>query len=190
MKKIITTLLIGIFLITSASALDTLKPAKLNQEYKILQTCASCTFVNISVSNINGLIISNAEMTNNGSGVWTYDFTPTTTGRYDVTGVGDLNGDNTSFAASFEVSPSGLIGTLGFYFIILILSIGIIIFGFKIEDPWVIVLGGFSMILVGLYTMFYGIDGIKDTTYTWGIGIITLMLGCYFSIRASVETMS
>jgi len=37
--------------------------------------------------------------------------------------------------------------------------------------------------------MFNGIDGIKDPVYTWGLGIITLMLGAYFSIRASIETI-
>ena len=91
MNKIITFMLLGLFLINLTTALDTLKPAKLNQEYTILQTCASCTYINISISNINGLVEPNVVMINNGSGVWEYYYTPTTTGRYDVTGVGEAS---------------------------------------------------------------------------------------------------
>jgi hypothetical protein len=188
-KNILTILLIGIFLISSASALETMKPATLNEEYIIEQTCASCSYVNVTVSNTNGIIFYNAEMANNGSGVWMYNFTPTQVGRHDAKGIGDINGEGTSFASSFQVEAGGLTGTLGFYFIILILSAGAILLGFYINDPWVVILGGFGLIFVGIFTMFNGIDGIRDPVYTWGLGIITLMLGCYFSIRASIESM-
>ncbi len=188
-SRILLTLMIITFLSFNVSALDTMKPATLNQEYTIEQTCASCTFVNVTVSNTDGIIFSNIGMADNGSGVWIYKFTPTQVGRHDAKGVGDINGETTSFASSFQVEAGGLTGTLGFYFIILILSAGAIVLGFYINDPWVVVLGGFGLIFVGLFTMFNGIDGIKDPIYTWGLGIITLMLGCYFSIRAAAETI-
>ena len=173
----------------NVSALDTIKPGEINQEYEVLQTCATCSYVNISISNVDGLLISNVEMVDNGSGVWTYSFTPMAIGRYDITGVGDIDGSEESFSYYFPVTSSGLTGTLGFYFLILILSVGIIILGFKLDDPWIVILGSFGLILVGLFTMFYGIDGMKDTVYTWGLGIIILMLGCYISIRSAMETM-
>lgn len=91
---------------------------------------------------------------------------------------------------SFNIESSNLNLTIGFYFILLILSMGIVILGFYIKDYWVIVLGGFGMILLGLFLLFYGIDGFKDTAYTWGIGIIILVLGGYFSIRGSLESLS
>jgi len=56
------------------SSLETLKPAKLNQEYIALQTCANCTYINITLSRLNQVIITNVPMTNNGSGTWTYNF--------------------------------------------------------------------------------------------------------------------
>lgn len=183
------TLVIITLLSFSVSALETMKPATLNQEYTVEQTCASCTYVNLTVSNTNGIIFSNVEMVENGSGVWIYKFTPTQVGRHDAKGIGNINGDATSFASSFQVKAGGLTETLGFYFIILILSAGAILLGFYINDPWVVVLGGFGLIFVGIFTMFNGIDGIRDPIYTWGLGIITLMLGCYFSIRAAAETM-
>ena len=188
-SRILLTFIIITFLSFNVMALETMKPATLNQEYVIEQTCASCSYVNVTLSNTNGIIFSNIQMTDNGSGVWIHTFTPTQVGRHDAKGVGDIDGVATSFASSFEVEGGGLTGTLGFYFIILIVAVGIIILGFAINDPWVVVLGGFGLIFVGLFTMFNGIDGIKDPVYTWGLGIILLMLGAYFSIRAAAETM-
>lgn len=185
--KILLTLMIITLFAVNVSALDTLKPAKLNQEYTILQTCASCSFVNISISNINGLVDSNIAMTNNGSGVWTYNFNPTEIGRHDVTGIGDLGGSSTSFATYFIVSSSGLTGTLGFNFIILILSLGIIALGFMLRDPIIVILGSFGLYFIGLYILFFGVDGFKDPVYTWAIGVIILMLAVYISIRSAYE---
>ena len=107
MKKKYFILIVGIFLIGFVSALISLPPAKLNQEYIIKQTCSSCTHINITISNINGIILNNVEMSNNGSGTWVYDFTPTILGRHEVTGEGDLDGTNTGFATYFPVTPNG-----------------------------------------------------------------------------------
>ncbi len=103
-----TILLLFIFLVTtSVTATDILKPAEFNKTYTILQTCATCTFVNITVSNVNGITVSNQLMTNNGSGVWKFDITPLIISRHDVTGVGDKDGTPQSFVTYFEVTPSG-----------------------------------------------------------------------------------
>lgn len=105
---------ISLMLISNVSAQgDILKPATFNKSYTILQTCATCTFVEITVSSVEGIIVSNQQMTNNGSGVWNYSLTPTLMSRHDVTGQGDLGGINTSFATFFEVSPSGKIVSTG-----------------------------------------------------------------------------
>jgi len=188
-KILLTILFISMFLITSVNALETLKPAKLNEQYVITQTCSSCSFVNLTLSNQEGIILSNQEMTLNGSGVWVYEYIPLIVGRHDVAGVGDLDGINTNFATYFDVTPSGFTSTLGFYFLIFLIPASLIVFGFKIEDNWVIILGGFALTFVGLYILFFGIDTIKDPTYTFGFGIITLMTGAYFGIRGSYEAV-
>ncbi len=100
-------------LITNIAAVDILKPAKVNTNYTVLQTCASCTFVNVTISNVNGIIISDQAMTDSGSGVWSFDITPTVVSRHDVNGLGDLNGVDTSFATFFDVTPSGKIVSTG-----------------------------------------------------------------------------
>jgi len=156
----------------------------------ILQSCATCTYANVSIFRGNETLVDNMAMSNSGAS-WSYSYcNDGTQGRYDVVGFGDLDGSPTSFDAMyFKVTPSGFYLSLGFYFLVLILSIGVVWFGFHIEDNWVIVLGGFGLILFGLLILFYGLDSFKDTTYTWGLGIITIMLGAYFSVRGSYEAL-
>jgi hypothetical protein len=108
MNKSLCIIMFLIILIgmVSANSLPSLKPAKINEDYTILQICADATYINISLSNINGLILSNQPMTLNGS-VWTYNFTPTNLGRHDVGYISD--GCEKSGASYFEVTPSGSI---------------------------------------------------------------------------------
>jgi len=188
MKKLLLTLFIGMFLISCVSALNELQPAKLNENYIIKQTCATCSYVNISVSNIDGFVLNNVEMSNNGSGVWTYNYIPLNVGRYDVIGKGDLSGTDTSFATSFEVTGSGFVDTLGFYILILILSLGIVMFGISLSDAPITILGSFGLYFLGLWILFNGIDNLKDPTYyTWAIGLIVLGLAVYISFKSAYE---
>ena len=190
LNKILILMLVCLLVLPMVFGLETLKPAKLNQEYIIVQTCATCSYVNISVSNQEGFLFVNQEMTLNGSGIWTYNYTPTNIGRYDVTGIGDLDGDATSFATYFDVTPSGYVGTLGFYFLILILSGGIIILGLWKQDAPIVILGSFGLYFVGLFILFNGIVEIKDTVYTWAIGLIVLMLASYISLKSAYELIT
>jgi len=176
----------GIFV----SALDSLGTFKQNDCINISQVCDDATFISISsVTYPNSTrAIEQVNMTSLGSGEYVYEFTNTSTsGRYDVRGISD--GCDKTFATYFEITPSGFVGTLGFYIIILILSLGLIILGYSIEDAWVIVLGGMGLILVGLFILLYGINGIKDSAYTYSFGIITIMAGAYFAVRGALEKM-
>lgn len=79
----------------------------------IKQTCGSCSYINATISYPNSSIaVSNQGMSNQGGGVWTYEFCNTTKlGRYDINGKGDLQGTPTGFDVLwFEISPNG--GTL------------------------------------------------------------------------------
>jgi len=133
---VITALFMVMFLIGFTSALVTLKPAEINEPYLILQTCSGAGYINISVSNLEGLVLTNKEMINNGS-VWYYNFTPDTIGRHDVSYISD--GCEMSGASYFDVTgngknnPDGVIVvlfsicfliTMGFLVYSLILSIG------------------------------------------------------------------
>jgi len=110
MKKIIICLVLGIFLLAGASALDSQGTFKQNDCVNISQTCATCTYVNISsISNKDDSnLISNVAMTSFGNGEWRYEFCNTSTlGRYDVKGIGDVNGVDTSFAVYFDITYNG-----------------------------------------------------------------------------------
>jgi hypothetical protein len=89
-----------------------------------------------------------------------------------------------------EVTPSGFIGTLGFYILILVLSFGIIILGLSLQDAPIVILGSFGLYFIGLYILFYGLVGMKDLTYTWGIGLIILGLAFYISVKSAWELIT
>jgi len=112
-NKIILTIIVGLFLISMASAsLDSLGTFQQDECFNISQTCATCTYVNISsVSSINDSnLISNVPMTDFGNGEWRYKFCNTSTlGRYDVKGMGDVSGVDSSFAIYFDITYKGYV---------------------------------------------------------------------------------
>lgn len=64
MKKILTILLLGIFLINLSSAIDCWGTFKQNTEIQLIQKCPSCSYVNItSITYPNGTVFLNEEMT-------------------------------------------------------------------------------------------------------------------------------
>lgn len=95
--------------------------------------------------------------------------------------------DTTTGKECREVTTDGLQVSNTFYFLILALSLGIVIFGIAIKDAPVTILGSFGLYFISIYTLFNGIVGIKDPVYTWGIGLIILGLAMYISIRSAYE---
>lgn len=141
MKKIILFLFMFCFLIATVSAVEILKPASVNHSYIVLQTCSSCTFVNVTISNVNGIIFANEPMTLNGSGVWTFNLTPTIASRHDVAGIGNIDGVDTSFTTFFEVTGSGKVASTGdsilyslFSIILLVIISGLFFFVFIVPN--------------------------------------------------------
>jgi hypothetical protein len=68
-------------------------PVKQGGEALIKQGCGTCTYMNVSIAYPNSSIaVSNAQMTNEGGGLWSYSFSDTNSlGRYDVITCGDIN---------------------------------------------------------------------------------------------------
>ncbi len=95
----------------------------------VKQTCASCTYVNVSISYPNStLAVINEGMINQGGASWALEFCDTLDkGRYDIMGSGDLAGTDTGFdVLYFETSSTGTELTQAkalSYTIILIVSI-------------------------------------------------------------------
>lgn len=95
----------AVLLIGSVSALDYMRDAKINQDYTILQSCSDATWVNVSVSNLEGNVFVNKPMVLNGT-QWEYNFTPTELGRHDATYI--MDGCEQTQASYFMVTLSGI----------------------------------------------------------------------------------
>lgn len=132
MKKLIIFLLCLVFLIPllPAQQVQTLGTFKQNTDIILYQTCADCTYNNISYVSAPNLtsIISNVPMTQSGT---TFSYTlvsnyTQTFGRYLVCGFGNPSSTKTSWCYDFYINgtgreePSGMITT---FFIITFLFI-------------------------------------------------------------------
>ncbi len=129
MKKILLTLILGVFLISFAFAqIQSLGTFKLGDDINLIQTCDNCTFNNItSVLYPNSTqTIGEFEMTKRGT---IYNFTlsadnVTEIGTYIVNGFGDLDGVDTVWNYNFEITSFGTkISNSGIIYAVLLLII-------------------------------------------------------------------
>jgi hypothetical protein len=163
--------------------------------FNIFATCDNCTYMNLTILSPNGtVLVENSAMTNVTS-MYYYNYTFCNTHalgthpiifNYDE----DYSGYLESEADFFDVTPTGNADNIGFYFILLILSLGIIILGFILKDAPITIIGSFGLYFIGLHILFYGINGLKDPVYTWAIGLLILCLAAYISTRSSWELIS
>lgn len=149
--KWVNFLILGIFILAFApltiATNDQQLKVKQGDCTNLTQTCASCTYVNISsISNReNSTLVSNVAMYYFGNAEWRYEFCDTDfLGRYDVKGQGDINGIDSSFKTDFIVSINGEDDVqdkglafifIGIFFIILIITIIYLRKEFD-EDKW------------------------------------------------------
>ncbi len=168
----------------------------------IRQTCASCTYVNVSVSYPNStLAITNVGMTNAGGGTWTYLFNDTKTlGRYDITGSGDLEGTPTSFdVLYFDINEYGIAASLFALYTILYLILifaGYLFYykfatnnGKSIKDPNFLYWVAFYNLVLFVIIEIYGFGGV-DTLIVDIIKMISLGSGVYFLFTAISNTVN
>lgn len=190
MRKIII-LMIGMFLFSFAFvSADSIGTFKLNQKMQITNYCSSadCAYANITSIQLpdGSFTYLNEAMTQTGND-FNYSYTPTQTGTYTFKTCSNPNAETLCESDTFDVTPNGAKSSLGFYILIFVLIVGLMVWGYSAEDYTPIFMGSFIMVLAGLYVLFYGLDGLKDPVYTWGIGIILLMIGGYLGIRAGVD---
>lgn len=104
-------ILVFISLVTSAS--EELGTFKQNDCIRLIQVCSNCTQTNItSITFPNGTLALSEEvqMTKTNT-LYNYTFCNTTTnGKYLVTGVGDLDGINSIWSYTFDVTSDGTEG--------------------------------------------------------------------------------
>jgi len=193
LSKVFAVLLLSVFLFSFVSAeSETYKVhTETNLQFNCIlngETASNSATFNITITDREGnFLVEDGEAESQGEGVWNYTTTFTEIGIYKVM---MSCGDGTyaySEEGEYNITPSGFVGTLGFYLIILVLSLGIMILGFALRDAVIVILSSFGLYFVGLYILFFGIDGFRDPVYTWAIGIIVLMLAAYISVKSALE---
>lgn len=128
-KKNLTILAIAFLLVASlvSASLDRIGTFKKGERIDLLQVCATCTYNNItSVTAPNStLILSAVAMDRIGS---KFNYTlqaQNVAGIYNVCGVGDLEGDDTAWCYTFEITQTGYKPTTAqsiIYFVLLAIS--------------------------------------------------------------------
>lgn len=150
--------------------------------------CNAQTTCQLSIDDPEGLnIINNASMTRNETYYnLTLDSEQTgKNGEYSV--IATCTGTNSKFSSfSFIVTPTGTSGLLGFYFLAIIFSYGVLMLGFTKEDITISLLGTFALFLVGLWILFFGLD-IHKNFVTDGFAVLTLGVAFYVSSRMAYE---
>lgn len=182
MRKIILLLIFGIFLIGLASA--SFGNYKQGQEVNLLQTCADCSFNNItSILAPDGTqLVGSSQMTKTGN-VYNYTLAgglTTQIGEYTVNGFGDPGGTNEVWMYHFNIGG----GNLVFFIFAFVLFFGLMIYGIKIQNPWVSLIGCFGVSALGVYTALNGIGADKNTLTTT-ISTITVAIGVGIGFQAA-----
>ncbi len=169
MKRIFVTLIIGLFLISMVSAqLDSIGVFKQGDPVHLVQSCASCTYNNVTaISFPNGTIFNlNVEMGKNGSFYnYTYDYGSVILGTYLVNGIGDLDAVNTTWSYDYTITTSGSSINEGnsmiiFLSIVFFLVLGILCFlgfykssgeiGIAMPVKWTLFIFGFIFFLTSI----------------------------------------
>ena len=171
-KKILLTLILGIFFLSFASAqIQSLGVFKVGDDINLIQTCDNCTFNNItSVLYPNSSVaISNVQMTKDGT-FYNYTFSDTNTiGTYIVNGFGDLDGIDTVWNYIFEITPNGQNFTTGKsisyigFIVILLFTFFLTIYGaskirwehLKSDEGKILTINNFRYVKVLLFTISY-----------------------------------
>ena len=187
----------AMLLISVASATaETLGTVKQYDCVELIQTCANCTYVNISsVSYPDSTIaLSESPMTKDGTRYNYTSFCNTSkTGTYNINGFGDPDATVTIWNFDLEVTPTGVIqdsiwnNSVLLIFIPLALILLVIGVGFKLAP--IGFLSGLMFVLCGVYTMIYGFNNVTDL-YTRSVAIILLALGFLISLVASWEFLN
>jgi len=182
-KKILVTIILGIFLIGFASA--SLGTFSQNQ-CVVIKTILNTSEVNIStISYPNGTTaISNKEMTKVAR---TFNYTFCDTNSLGTYNYDYFDAEGNTYVNSFEITPSGSSGlsNIIFFVFVTLLLYGLNIIAFRDENAPLTILSGMALIFLGIYLVNNGIIIYRDnlTNYiayvTIGWGLISSMFAVW-----------
>lgn len=193
MKRVFLFLMLFLVLISPVSAVvQDLGTIKQGKSVNLIQTCASCTFNNITaiLDPSATQLIGNNAMTRTGS---VYNFTldasnTSEMGRYIINGIGDLEGTNEIWSYIVTVTADGKpFQAFPNQFSIILLGIILILFGL-LDTRYRLLkhLGSTIIMIMGVLTIYPGYNFINHTTLLGlSLGTILIAIGFYFLIEDS-----
>lgn len=169
MKKILLTIILGMFLFTCVSA-ESIGTFKVNTEVQLTNFCstADCTYANLTqITYPNGTIENmNNEMTKEGN-TFNYSYTPTELGEYYFITCSNPNGIANCDKDSFEVTKKGIdlnesetkYNLSGIFFLaifgIVFISLGLYFMNsYSLWTRWL----GFFGLCIGLVVFYYDLS--------------------------------
>jgi hypothetical protein len=191
MKKII--LLIIMIIIMSGFATADQGTFKKEQCVNIIQTCSSCTFINITGifdPSTSANLINNTGMEKQGD-IYNHTFCETNNvGMYKIAFTGDVDGVNTPVTDSFYITSEG--NSYPIYILLLVITIvmlltyTLLIFGTMKEDVAMVAIASLIMTIIGVYIHVNGLGDIKNLV-TDAFALINWAIGGYIFIRVLME---
>ncbi len=189
-KKILTTIILGIFLFSLASA-ESIGTFKVNEPMQITNyfqdgTCSYMNLVNLELPN-NTIININTAMTNNNQ-AFNFSYTPTELGIYTFKTCGNPGGNIICNSDTFESTSTGTRGSM--FFLILLTSIAMIFFiaSLFVPEEFFVYISGVSFLIGGIYLMTNGIDVLNDTNTRY-LAFIYLGVGLLFTLGAYIYNL-
>jgi hypothetical protein len=192
-KKIFLIGLMMLFLASFVSAEPLFGTFQENTCINLLQTCASCSFNNITIITdpAGNTLIKDQEMTREGF-KYNYTFCNTSlTGIYQVNGIGDPNATNTIWRYDLAVNPSGkifnnILYEFLFFGVIMFVFYFILYIAFKHENLPTLLMVSFGIMFMAVYVLRFGIANFTND-YTDAFSIINIGLSAYFLLGGSIE---
>jgi len=190
MKKLMLTIMLGIFLVSMISAYS---PHEQDTAWNVVISSNNATSCNVSYVQYptNTIVTLNAAMHKDGT---SFNYT---LAAGNFTGIGDIcagisctdGTTNEVGSVCRAITPSGFAGTFQLYIIILIILMAVILLGFSIKEAWFVVLGGMGFIMLGVYSLNSGIVGFRDMFMTWAISLFEIGIGTILSVGAGMQKM-
>lgn len=197
MKKLLLTLLLGMFMISlcSAAAVATLTTTASIGNVKqgtciaLTQSCANCTFVNVtSIMYPTKLkqTVSNA-MTKTGT-EYSYTFCNTSLiGEYTYNTYGNPDGVLVTQPVTFNVIPTSDGENNTYMFLILIfIAIGLLMIAFLFENYIFSFISGMTFLATGVYMMIYGFGNITNDFTRMGAMVI-IGFGAIITVASALD---
>jgi hypothetical protein len=165
------------------SIVDYSKPCRFNGTF-----CDATSQCNFTVKNPNNVLkLNNIPGTINESGDYNVSINFDSLGIWTIEQTccqGIYCNSETHYS---EITGSGFNNSIGFYALIILISVLIMGLGLWKRDAPVTVLGTFGLYFLGIYTLFNGIGDLRDPVYTWAFSLIILAVAFYVSGKAAWE---